>query len=148
MTILKSEYKREFDGRRKTTNFYAKLSFKNQTQPLEKEKIRKRLSYDKKDPYEEQYYDGESNFITYFVDKGFSWENKPLGGGSPYLYSPKGFRLNFKTSKKKLSLDVIAKGSGKIEEEEIVNLKELNEFLLTGEYDYEKDWGNSFFRKR
>ena len=59
-----------------------------------------------------------------------------------------GVKIYLNPSWGKLSLEIIAKGMGKVPEEKIINLKELNHFLKTGEYKYKLDWPGTKFNEK
>jgi hypothetical protein len=128
--------------------FKVRMNFKDEVSPNNVEKVKERLSYNKEDPIDYFYYSKKSNIATYLIDNGWkqSYERVNLNWGSIYdRFNKDGVQMKLNVSKRKLRLEIIAKSKRKIKNEEIINVDELNNFILTGEYDYKNPWPNASF---
>jgi hypothetical protein len=126
------------------------MKFKDEVSPNNREEVKERLNYDKEDPIDYFYYSGKSNIATYLVDNEWKqiFRKQNFKERTIYdLFKKEYVEMRLDISKRKLTLEVIAKSKRKIKNEGIINLDELNNFILIGEYAYKHSWPNALFGK-
>lgn len=150
MAIMSSDYCVSYKNGKINATFKAKLSFldenfPNETAQNQKKEIRKRIDYDLRNNYDVTDYSGKKDIATYLIDNGA--EPPPQHNLKTAYFWKNGIRIYINSSNRNMSLSISANGNKRMLDEEIINLKELNHFILTGEYNYKLFWQNTNFNK-
>lgn len=124
MAIVKEKYSVEKDKKSIKTKFSAKLEFKNNISPNEREEVRNRLYYERSLKKSEK-------IINYLESEG--WDSYiSVGFGYKDYFYRNGVKMEIKSSKRKISLEILAKADGEVPRESIINTEDLNNFVLQG----------------
>lgn len=135
MAIKKIKHVIKVDEGEAKTTFKAELSFKDEITPNQRKEIRKRLACGNFERYWRN--TAEMNLEKYLYKKHFKYSKEQgIMEEITYLAHRGGLsqKYKFKPQKRNLGLNISAKIEGEAKLEDMINLEELNTFILTGKY--------------